>query len=288
VNRTKISFAGSGALASGLARLLHAQGYAIGEIVSREAPASRRRAASLAHKVGAKAVAWSAASLDCDILWLAVPDGEIEKLARQLAGRRQLPAIVLHPSGALSSAVLAPLSRRGVHTASAHPMMTFVAGEPPSLKGACFAVEGDAVALRKARETARKLGARCFAIDPANKALYHAFGSMLSPMLVAELAAAEQVGLAAGVPKAEVRRVMEPIVRRTIGNALRSGAAASLSGPLVRGDLATIAAHLKALGRTPESRVYRALTEYAAEVLPVKRPEETKKLLRRRSRTISH
>ena len=75
-------------------------------------------------------------------------------------------------------------------------MMTFVAGEPPSLKDAWFAVEGDPTAVRSARAMARALGAHSFTIQPGSKALYHAFGAMLSPMLATELAAAERVGLA--------------------------------------------------------------------------------------------
>ena len=165
-------------------------------------------------------------------------------------------------------------------------MMTFVAGEAPSLTGAWFALEGSPRALQAARKIAKTLGARSFAITPARKALYHAFGAMLSPMLAAELEAAERLGRRAGIAARDVRRIMEPIVLRTVHNLLRNGAGKSFSGPLARGDVRTVALHLEALRGSPESAVYRALMEYAAHTLPVKRGDEMKKLLRveRRSR----
>jgi predicted short-subunit dehydrogenase-like oxidoreductase (DUF2520 family) len=287
-----ISFVGAGALASAMARLLQARGYAICEVLSREEAASQRKARSLALAVGAEATTLTKARLDCDVLWLAVPDGAIESvagdLARELERRvilccrpqAQGPRIILHASGALSSEVLAALAACGVETGSAHPMMTFVAGEPPSLEGVWFAVEGTCKAVRAARALAKKLGARSFTIEPQSKALYHAFGAMLSPMLATELEAAERIGLRAGIDAKQVRRIMEPIVLRTVRNVLRAGAGKSFSGPLARGDVRTVERHLESLEGMAEAGVYRALMEYATEALPVKKIEEMRKLLR--------
>ena len=233
----------------------------------------------MAAEVGAEVVTVASAQLACDVLWIAVPDEAVEDVALALARRAQLPRIVLHASGALSSQALKALAARGVHTGSAHPMMTFVAGEPPSLRGAWFAVEGSPAAVRAARQMARKLGANSFTIAEESKTLYHAFGAMLSPMLATELEAAEQIGLRAGIGRKDVRRIMEPIVLRTAQNVLRHGAGKSFSGPLARGDVRTVANHLETLGTTPEAAVYRALMEYATGALPVKRSDEMKKLL---------
>ena len=247
------------------------------------------RAAALAREVGAASETLATAKLACEVLWLAVPDAAIEEAATELARvlkqrgknsrRVAQPRIVLHASGALTSQALAPLAALGMHTGSAHPMMTFVAGEPPSLEGAWFAVEGSPAAVRAARGLAKNLGANSFRIEPDSKTLYHAFGAMLSPMLATELEAAERVGLRAGIDTRQVRRIMEPIVLRTVHNVLRNGAGKSFSGPLARGDVSTVAAHLAALRALPEGEVYRALMEYATEVLPVNRGGEMKKLL---------
>jgi predicted short-subunit dehydrogenase-like oxidoreductase (DUF2520 family) len=275
-----ISFVGAGALASGLAKLLRAQGFIIGEIIARPSPRSQRKAKALARDVGAAAATLGNAGLTCGVLWLAVPDAAVEDVSRILAQRAQLPPVILHASGALSSQALAALAGRGVQTGSAHPMMTFVDGEPPALRDAWFALEGTPTAVRAARHMAARLGASSFTIKPASKALYHAFGAMLSPMLATELAAAERIGLRSGIRESDVRRIMEPILLRTVQNVLRHGAASSFSGPLARGDVRTVQSHLESLAGSPESAVYRALMEYANANMPVKRSNAMKKLLR--------
>jgi predicted short-subunit dehydrogenase-like oxidoreductase (DUF2520 family) len=158
-------------------------------------------------------------------------------------------------------------------------MMTFVAGEPPSLRGVWFAVEGSPAAARAARAMARSLEARSFPIRPESKAVYHLFGAMLCPMLASELEAAERTGVRAGIDPRHVRKIMEPIVLRTVGNVLRQGAGKSFSGPLARGDVSTIASHLRALSGTPEAGPYRALASYALGTLPVKRRAAMAQLL---------
>lgn len=281
MNQVKtISFVGAGALASGLAKSLRGHGFLIAEIIARPSARSQRKASALAQEVGAAAATLGNAELGCSVLWLAVPDRAVEDVARVLAQRDPLPSVILHPSGALSSRALAALAGRGVHTGSAHPMMTFVDGEPPDLKDAWFALEGSPMAIRAARRMASALGARSFTIKPTSKALYHAFGAMLSPMLATELEAAERIGLRSGIRASEVRRIMEPIVLRTVRNVLRNGAGRSFSGPLARGDVGTVQSHLEALAGSPESAVYRALMEYATAKLPVRRSDEMKKLLR--------
>lgn len=276
-----ISFLGAGALASGLALSFHLQGFAVDEIIARPGAASQRDAAKLARTVGATATTIGSARLDCDLLWFAVPDEAIENVAKRLARKSALPRIALHASGALSSRALLALAARGVHVGSAHPMMTFVKGEPPSLEGVWFAVEGAVVALRAARALARTVGARSFMIRAEDKVFYHAFGAMLSPMLATELVAAECIGRRAGIRPRDLHSIMEPIILRTAQNLLRGGAAKSFSGPLARGDVRTVESHLRALAGSREGQVYRALMEYAISAMPVKRRNTMKQLLQK-------
>jgi len=221
------------------------------------------------------------AKLDADMIWLAVPDGEIAHCAEELAQARKWEGkIVVHSSGALASDALDALRRRGAATASVHPMMTFVAGEAPELRGVWFAVEGDAKASAVASQLVKSLGGHVSRIRKEEKALYHAFGALLSPMLVAELTAAEEVGEAAGLKRRDLRKVMGPIVLRTVENYLERGGAAAFSGPLVRGDVETIARHSRVLKRTPaEKEVYEALAKYALKKLPSRRREAMRKAL---------
>jgi predicted short-subunit dehydrogenase-like oxidoreductase (DUF2520 family) len=160
-------------------------------------------------------------------------------------------------------------------------MMTFASGVKRSLAGIPFAVEGDAVAVRRARSLVRSLGGIAFSIRAEDKALYHMCGFFAAPLLLTTLATAERVATAAGIPERSARSFLEPIVRQTIENYLAHGAPASLTGPLARGDVATLRKHIRALGRVPEAReAYFALARTAVRMFPVKNPAELMRLLK--------
>ncbi len=188
--------------------------------------------------------------------------------------------IALHSSGALSSDELASLRKQGARVASVHPMMTFVAGATPALKGVGFAVEGDREAVGMANRIVAELGGESFRIAKQDKVLYHAWGTFASPLLTALLAMSELVAKAAGVPRDRARRWAVPIVRQTVENYARQGAARGFSGPIVRGDSATVRKHLRVLRTVPGAReIYLALARSALRTLPAGNRQELKKLL---------
>lgn len=277
-----IAFIGCGSLVLALAPELQRAGYTIDEIVVRDLPASRRRAAALGRRIGARATPLARAALRANIIWLGVSDSALADCARQLSERRESwkGVLVLHSSGALSSEILAPLAARGARVASLHPMMTFVRRSAPPLAGVGFAAEGLPAALAQTRTLVRDLGGHWFRISKAAKPLYHAWGAFASPLLIMELALAETVAQTAGISRTQVRRIMEPIVRRTIDNYFSYGAAAAFSGPLARGDLATVVRHLAELKRVPAAReVYRELARSALLTLPVGQRKSLTRLL---------
>jgi predicted short-subunit dehydrogenase-like oxidoreductase (DUF2520 family) len=284
-----ITIIGAGRLANYLAVALRAAGFRITEVIARDSPRSRRRARTLALKVGAQAVTADSAALDATLLWFCVPDREIRGVASALSRRLLARAVVgggakvrfaLHSSGALSSRELDPLRRAGIAVASAHPLMTFVAGARPSLTGVPFAVEGDASATRVARGMVRALGGECFSLPASRKAAYHAWATLTSPLLLAFLVTLEEAARAAGLTRPEARRKSLPIIRQTLENYSRLGPARSFSGPLVRGDAETVAKHLGVLKKHPGAReVYVALARAALRGLPVKNREKLKRLL---------
>jgi predicted short-subunit dehydrogenase-like oxidoreductase (DUF2520 family) len=276
----KIAIVGTGKLGTALALSLQAAGYSVVEIVSREGTASQRRAKALARRVGARAVIVGRSELSGDLVWLCVPDGEIGACAKSLAHLRWAGKIALHSSGALTSDEIGLLRERGARVASVHPMMTFVAGVTPSLKGVGFAVEGDPEAVRAARTIVQRFGGEGFLIAKKNKALYHAWGTFASPLMIALLASSEQVAGAAGISRGMARRWMLPIVRQTIENYAKHGAARGFSGPIIRGDAATVKKHLKVLERLPVAReVYLALARSALWTLPTRNAKELRALL---------
>jgi predicted short-subunit dehydrogenase-like oxidoreductase (DUF2520 family) len=276
----KIAIVGSGNLGSALALSLRAAGYRITEIVSRDA--TQRKARRLARRVGARLTTLHRREITADVIWFCVPDHAIASCAQTLAGRAAWKGkIAWHSSGALSSAELRALSRRGAWTASVHPFMTFVPGVTPALAGAGFAVEGHRRAVSIARRIVADLGGRAFAISARDKAAYHAWGAFASPLLTALLALGEKVAAAAGVRHKEARERMAPIVRQTVENYIVRGPAAGFSGPLIRGDVATVRKHLQALRQIPGAdEVYRALARSALRTLPAKNRKTLEKVLR--------
>ena len=283
--KLEVAIIGAGRLGSALAHELSGAGYRIGEIVSRAGVSCSRKALALAHSLHTRAVPLDQAHLHAQLIWLCVADREIEGVARTLAAAAKWKGwkgkIVFHSSGALSSAVLDRLRRRGAQVAAVHPVMTFVHRSVPSLRGVPFAIEGDTKALSAARRIVRDLGGQVFSIDKEKKATYHAWATMICPLLVAALATAEQVARAAGLSETESRRNMFPIVRQTLNNYAKLGPAAAFSGPLVRGDASVVRQHLEALGKIPEAKaVYIALARSALRYLPVRNRSELSRILK--------
>ena len=264
-----------------LARALHRSGYGVREIISRDSIRSLRAAERLARQVDAEAVTIYRATLKADLVWLCVPDRQINSVAHSLAnGRQWAGKISFHSSGALSSAELLPLRDRGAAVASVHPLMTFIADVAPDLTKVPFALEGDRRATRLAREIVKRLGGESFAIAAEQKPAYHAFGAFVCPLVIALLATAEDVGIAAGLTRASIRRRLSPILQQTVRNYLAKGPATAFTGPVVRGDASTVAAHVKAIQSVPRAKeVYAALTRAAVERLPVNNKRELKRVL---------
>lgn len=279
--KPRVAIVGAGSLANNLAPALHGEGYTITEIVGRDSPLSRQRSRSLAAKVGARAVTARTADLDAALLWFSVPDREIRAAAELLSPRaRGKVRFAFHSSGALLSRELDSLRQHGTAVASVHPLMTFVPGARPSLAGVPFALEGDAAATRLARQIVRDLGGESFSLPAARKAAYHAWATFTSPLLLAFLATLEEAARAAGLTRQDARRKSLPIIRQTLMNYSRLGPEHSFSGPIVRGDVATVAKHLAVLRKHPAPReVYVALARSALRRLPAKNREQLRRLL---------
>jgi predicted short-subunit dehydrogenase-like oxidoreductase (DUF2520 family) len=278
----RIAIVGAGNLASALAVSLHAAGYGIEQILSRADPASLRRARKLAHDVETSAAAIGRAQISSDVVWFCVPDGAIAAAASSLANAADWKGkVALHSSGALTSDELAPLRELGASVASVHPLMTFVCGSRPLLSGVPFAIEGNPKAARTARSIVRHLQGDPFTVLKAHKVAYHAWGMFASPLLTALLAATERVAEAAGISRKAAKERMLPILEQTLTNYAWLGAPGSFSGPIARGDAATVEKHLKVLQEVPGAQeIYLALARAALRDLPSKNRAALEKTLK--------
>ena len=140
-SKAEIAVVGPGRLGTALALELQRAGYRVREVISRNNRASRKRAQELAKRLRAHASSSDRARLDAPLIWFCVPDREITKAAHDLAQATAWKGkIAFHSSGALASDELDSLRKRGASVAAVHPMMTFVRGSVPALKGVPFAL----------------------------------------------------------------------------------------------------------------------------------------------------
>jgi predicted short-subunit dehydrogenase-like oxidoreductase (DUF2520 family) len=275
-----IAIIGAGNLGTALSLALGQTRYRVGEIVSRQSPSSRARAAKLARRIGARRLVLESNEIQAEVIWLCVPDREIASCAKALARLQCSGRIFLHSSGAVGSDALQPLRKRGASVASAHPLMTFVSGVAPSFRGVSFALEGDRKAVTAARRIVSVLGGESYRVSLKDKPLYHAWATFTSPLLTILLETAEQVAQAAHVSSRQARSRAAPILRQTVENYVQQGAARGFSGPIIRGDAATVRRHLNALRAVPGAReVYLTLARAALKAFPVRNRSELTKLL---------
>ena len=206
-----------------------------------------------------------------DCWMLAVSDDQIGAACAQLAALQPLDGcVVFHCSGAKSSLDLQAAGDAGALTASVHPVRSFA---DPAFVAAHFdatfcGIEGDPRALAVLGAALAAIGAQAVPLDAAAKTVYHAASVFASNYLVTVMDAALRAYQAAGIPEATARALAGPLATETLQNVLRMGAGPALTGPIARGDMATVARQQEALdawdGATGE--LYRALALATVDV----------------------
>jgi len=185
------------------------------------------------------------------VVILAVPDDAIAPVAGQLAATGGIGAdqVVLHLSGLLDRGALAALAPTGAGLGSFHPMQSIAdpARASESWRGAAVGLEGDSRAVTQGEWLAGLLGLVPVHLPPGSKPLYHAAGVIASNYLVALAGWAQRLGESAGLSPATVLALYRPIMSGTAENLRGRAPAEALTGPVARGDVATIEAHLGAL-----------------------------------------
>jgi predicted short-subunit dehydrogenase-like oxidoreductase (DUF2520 family) len=182
---------------------------------------------------------------------LAVPDDAIAEVARQLAaaGAVDDSQIVLHLSGMHDRRALRALEGRAAALGSFHPLQTIAdpATAAARWRGAYAAVEGDRAAVLEGRRLAALLGLTPVEMASSAKAVYHAGAVIASNYVVALAGMAARLAAEAGIPVELANRLYLPMVMGAAENLQRQGAVEALTGPVRRGDEATLRGHLEAL-----------------------------------------
>lgn len=200
--------------------------------------------------------------LDTAAVFLAVPDSVVPEMAHALAGQGDAPSgcAAFHLSGALPADVLAPLHARGYAVGSFHPLQALAhpLTGAQRLRGAWVAVTGSSAAVAVARRVAAALDSGVLTVPEARRPLYHAAAVMASNFIPPLLDVACRLLERAGVPHEDALPALLPLVRGTLENLAQHGVEAGVTGPIPRGDVETVALHLRAL-EGGDRRLYAVL-----------------------------
>lgn len=238
----RLGVVGAGRVGAVLAAALRAKGHEI-VAVAGESDASRTRAATLLP--GVPVAKPSDVARDCDVLLLTVPDDMLANVVAMLSASGAIRAgqYVVHTSGRHGLAVLDEAAAVGALPVAMHPAMTFTGTEVdlPRLVGCVFGVTAGEAERSFTESLVAELDGRPTWVPEDRRTLYHAglaHGANHLVTLVAE--AIEMLAAAGGDNPADTLR---PLLTAALDNALNHGDAA-LTGPIVRGDLNTVRAHL--------------------------------------------
>ena len=240
-----IGIVGAGAVGTALGVALSRAGWPVAAVASRDR-GRRERFRQLVE--GSRGFAEANALLDeVELIILAVPDDALPKVAGSL--RLYGGQALVHTSGALGAEVLSPAMAAGTQIGAFHPLVAFADTERAvaALRGATVAIEGDDQLAALLADMAEAIGAQPVRLARGSKAAYHAAAVLAAGGFVALLDAIAELGRVAGLDEAGSLAIYGPLIEQTLGNARALGIRSALTGPITRGDVGTLDAHLAAL-----------------------------------------
>jgi predicted short-subunit dehydrogenase-like oxidoreductase (DUF2520 family) len=261
---------GAGPVATALAGALRLGGVPVLGLWARR-PVAARAAGSTAG-VAAFSSAPPDVLLEAEVVVLAVRDQVVGEVAQMLVGTGLIAKrhVMLHCGGAAAAReVLGAVAPSVAGIGTMHPLSAIADGRAAmrAMKGTVFGVEGDDIGRAAAAKLVLAMGGLVLELDGSQMAAYHTAAALASNYVVAAIDAAAMVLAGAGVPAAEAAQALVPLARGALDNIAKHGTTGGLTGPIRRGDVATIHRHLDALRAKAElAEIYRALARHAVEI----------------------
>lgn len=264
-----VGIVGAGRVGSAVGAGLRSAGHDVVAVSARSDASLLRAATTLP---GVPVMAPAAVAERADLLVLAVPDDALVALSEELAGSEAVRpgTVVAHTSGRHGLAALEALTRAGARAIALHPAMTFT-GATTDLDRPCVWGLTAADADREVAETlVADLGGSVLWVDEADRVRYHAAlahgANHLVTLVAQSLELLRGVGSSPTAAGSTAADVLRPLLEAALSNALTMGDAA-LSGPVARGDVTTVRAHVDALEHAPASTrdAYAAMARATAD-----------------------
>ncbi len=264
-DKPSVGVIGAGRVGAVIAAALRSAGYPL-VAVAGESDASRTRIETLLP--GLRVDKPTAVSKASDLLLLTVPDDALDNVVRMLAASRAIRSgqTVVHTSGRHGLRVLQPARDIGARGVALHPAMTFTGTDLDlgRLAGCTYGVTCEPADQPFAETLVADLGGRLVTVEEVNREVYHAALAHGSNHLVTLVSQAMDLLRSAGAEDPAL--TLRPLLTAALDNALAFGDAA-LTGPIVRGDLKTVQAHLRSLAGTSPATLesYVAMARATAE-----------------------
>ncbi len=266
--RPTLGFIGLGKVGQTLARRLYLQGYTISALWNRHSKA----AADLAEHTHSQVVeSPSVVVRQAAITFLTVSDDALSALASTLLVEDMSGRAVIHTSGALDMDVLSALEDNGAMIGSLHPAYPFanVAASVVGLSGAVFALQASHQRLYDdLHQIVLDLNGHAIVLKPGDKTLYHAALVLASNYSVTLYSLAQNMLRHVGATSSASQKLLDSLLTGMLNNLRTRSPAEALTGPLVRGDVQTVQAHLQALQHY-DSALYDLYRQLGSLTLPL-------------------
>ncbi len=267
----RIVLVGPGRAGTSVAIAANGAGHDVAAIAGRDIAQTE----TVARRFDAAALAIGEPIPPVDLVIIAVRDGAIAEVAGQIAPiARNAAASAIHLSGAVPVEALQPIADQGLAVGSMHPLQTLpdpVRGAK-SLAGAWIAITADEPLRSDLRGFARSFGGHPFDLSDEHRTAYHAAAAAAANFPIAALAISQRLFDATGVPFEAAR----PLVDAIVENAFAQGPAASLTGPIARGDTETVDAQIAAVrAAVPElAAAFEAMVSATTDVAAAAHEED--------------
>jgi predicted short-subunit dehydrogenase-like oxidoreductase (DUF2520 family) len=257
--KLKLGFIGAGRAGTGLATAFARARHPVVAVASRGIASAQ----ALARRIpGARACTPQEVADRADLVFLTVPDDAIEPVASGI--RWRAGSACVHCSGAAELDTLKKAAADGALAGGFHPLHMFgEPGESPdALSGCAIALAGPDALVEKLERLAHSLGAKPLRLPEGGRALYHAAANFSGAFVIALIQETIALWKKLGIAEADALAALLPLLRGTVDNVERLGAAGGLGSAVARGDLGTLRRHLDALAKeAPDSlELYRTLS----------------------------
>jgi len=239
-----VGFIGAGKLGSSLGKAMAEHGYNVAFVSRRESEAAVEAAAGI-HGATPTTDSQRVAS-ECAIVFITTSDGAISDVAGRL--NWSAASAVIHCSGATPVSALSPAVESNVAIGGWHPLQTFPSNHMPGqFEGITVAIESESADLMVWLETlAADLNASSFKLKASDRAAYHASAVMACGLIAGLAGLAAEMWTTFGMTREDGLSALAPLVSQTADQIRRLGVPGAITGPYVRGDVATVRAHLAA------------------------------------------